>query len=269
MAYLFDHLSIVETAIRKSPFGFMTDVDGTISKTAPTPNEAKISPVFRDYLSLLTRKYAMVAAISGRSVINMRTMINIDSMVYVGNHGLEKWVGGALKQIKDAHSYVKLITTVQAELSSAINDPFITLENKGITLSIHYRLHPDHSEAKRIISTALQNSRKVNNLRIVPGRRSVSILPLVAANKGTSITELIREYGLYGGLYMGDDVTDIDAFRAIRTASRNSHFKGIAIGIISDEMPDTLESETDLTLNGVDDVERFLKWLLQPSLPSN
>ena len=56
---------------------------------------------------------------------------------------------------------------------------------------------------------------------------------------------------------------DIDAFRAIRAACRDLHFRGFAIGIISREMPEALVAEADFTLNGVNDVERFLRWLSQ------
>ena len=68
---------------------------------------------------------------------------------------------------------------------------------------------------------------------------------------------------MHGAIYLGDDVTDIDAFRAIRTASRDLDFHGFAIGIISQEMPENFVAEVDFTLNGVNDVERFLKWMSQ------
>ncbi|GAH64264.1 unnamed protein product, partial [marine sediment metagenome] len=46
-------------------------------------------------------------------------------------------------------------------------------------------------------------------------------------------------------------------------------FQGFAVGITSQEMPDTLTEEVDFTLNGVDDVERFLKWLSQTAVELN
>ena len=85
----------------------------------------------------------------------------------------------------------------------------------------------------------------------------------MGVNKGTAVLQLIKEYNLQGGIYLGDDFTDIDAFRAIRAASRDSNFQGFAIGITSREMPARLLSEADFTLNGITDVERFLEWLSQ------
>ena len=65
------------------------------------------------------------------------------------------------------------------------------------------------------------------------------------------------------GIYLGDDLTDVDAFIAIHAASHNLDFQGFAIGITSQEMPKKLAAEADFTLNSVTDVERFLQWLSQ------
>jgi len=92
---------------------------------------------------------------------------------------------------------------------------------------------------------------------------AIDLLPPVKVNKGTATLDLIQEYNLQGGVYLGDDLTDIDAFRAIHVACCDLDFQGFAIGIISQEMPEKLVEEVDFTLNGVGDVERFLKWLFQ------
>lgn len=78
--------------------------------------------------------------------------------------------------------------------------------------------------------------------------------------------ELIRVYNLQGCICLGNDTTDIDAFRAIHAASLNSNFQGFAIGIISQETPEKLVSEADFTLNGINDVECFLSWIFQTVL---
>ncbi len=135
------------------------------------------------------------------------------------------------------------------------------IENKGATATIHYRLCPEPEAARRYILEALENSIQAKSLRILPGRMSINLLPPVEASKGTAVSALIQEYNLRGGIYLGDDFTDIDAFRAIHAASRDLDFRGFAIGITSQEMPERLLAEIDFTLNGIDDVERFLEWL--------
>ena len=90
---------------------------------------------------------------------------------------------------------------------------------------------------------------------------AINLLPPVNMDKGTATLDLIEEYNLQGGVYLGDDITDIDAFRTIHAAGHGLDFQGFAIGIIGREMPERLADEAGLTLKGVADVERFLKWL--------
>ena len=105
MPYLFDHLDSVRKALVVSPFGLITDIDGTISEIAPVPQEAQVSPVCRGSLVILTEQLELVAAISGRPAVEAREMIGIDGMVYIGNHGLERWEGGVVKIVEGLERY--------------------------------------------------------------------------------------------------------------------------------------------------------------------
>ena len=184
-------------------------------------------------------------------------------MVYIGNHGLERWAEGHSELTKDVKDYPKVIKAVTEELSRLLSIEGISIENKGITATIHYRLCPEPETAMRDILAALENSVQAKSLRILPGRMAINLLPPVEASKGTAVSELVQEYNLQGGIYLGDDLTDIDAFRAIHAASHDLDFQGFAIGITSQEMPEKLVVEADFILNEVSDVERFLKWLSQ------
>ncbi|MFC2003581.1 trehalose-phosphatase [Chloroflexota bacterium] len=261
--YTFNYLDSIEAALRQSPFGLLTDVDGTISPTAPTPQQAKVSPLCRHYLATLCQQLALVAAISGRPAAQIKEMINIDGLVYIGNHGLERWADGHPELTKDARSYLAVIKTAIGELSPLLSIEGIIIENKGVTATIHYRCCPDPNSAEKHILAAVKNSPQAKKLKIIAGRMAINLLPPVTGNKGTATLSLIQEYHLQSGVYLGDDVTDIDAFRAIHTASRDSNFQGFAIGITSEETPERLTEEADFTLNGVSDVERFLKWMSQ------
>jgi len=90
---------------------------------------------------------------------------------------------------------------------------------------------------------------------------AVNLLPPVSINKGTTVLALIRDFCLRGAIYLGDEYTDIDAFRVIHNVPDDSAFQGFAIGVTSPEMPEGLVSEANFSLNGVADVERFLQWL--------
>ena len=266
MPYLFDHLDLIEKLLRQSPFGLIIDVDGTISETAPTPQQARVSPLCRHYLSLLGQRLALVAAISGRPAVEVKNMLKIDGVVYIGNHGLERWAAGHSEFTKDVKDYPEVIKAVIKELTPLLSIEGVRIEDKRVTATIHYRLCREPEAAQRDILVALENSTRTKRLRIIPGKMSINLLPPVEVNKGTAVLELIQEYNLQGGIYLGDDLTDVDAFTAIHSASRDSRFQGFAIGIISQEMPEGLVAEADFTLNGVNDVESFLKWMSQTAL---
>ena len=269
MSDTFDHLNLIQEAIRQPPFGLITDVDGTISKIAPTPQKAKVSPLCRRYLSRLCKHLALVAAISGRPAIEIRDMVGIDGMVYIGNHGLERWIKDHIELPNSADDYPRVIKSAVAELTSLLSIEGVSIENKGVTATIHYRLCPDPQLAEREILNAVGALTQARNLRVIMGKMAINLLPPIEVNKGTATLDLIRDYNLRGGIYLGDDPTDIDAFRAIHTACRNLNFRGFAIGILSPEMPEGLAEEADFTLNGVSDVERFFRWMLEDALQSD
>ncbi|GAI85986.1 unnamed protein product [marine sediment metagenome] len=80
-------------------------------------------------------------------------------------------------------------------------------------------------------------------------------------SKGSVVRELIESYHLRTAVYMGDDVADIDAFDTIRTLSRGTMFRGLALGVVGEETPPEVAERADLLLRGVSEVEAFLSWL--------
>ena len=267
MSFVFEHLDLIERILRRSPFGLITDIDGTISETAPTPQQAKVSPLCHHYLSILSQHLALVAAISGRPADEVKDMLKIDGVVYIGNHGLERWTEGHSEFTKDTKDYPEVIKAVIKELTRLLSIEGIRIDDKGITATIHYRLCREPQSAEKHILTILQSLPLARRLRILQGKMAINLIPLVEGNKGTATLDLIRGYNLQGGIYLGDDLTDVDAFKAIHSASHDSDFQGFAIGITSQEMPEKLVAEADFTLNGVNDVERFLKWMSQTVPP--
>ncbi|GAH58313.1 unnamed protein product [marine sediment metagenome] len=179
---------------------------------------------------------------------------------------LARWAEGHSEFTRDTEGYPELIKAVIKEVTPLLSMKGIIIEDKGVTATIHYRLCREPQSVEKYILTALQNLPLARKLRIMQDRIAIELLPPVEVNKGTATLDLIRGYNLQGGIYLGDDLTDIDAFRAIHSASHSSDFQGLAISIISQEMPEKLVAEADFTLNGVIDVERFLKWMSRAAL---
>jgi trehalose 6-phosphate phosphatase len=261
VSYVFNNLNAIKESLKQSPFGLITDLDGTISWIAPTHKQAVVSPLCLQYLSELRDTLPLVAVISGRAVAIVRKMVDIDGIVYIGNHGMERWSNNRTEYSSKAENYMKLIQIAVKRLDPVISATGVYIENKNVSATLHYRLSPQPETTREKALNLLQESPQLKSLRIVPGRMVIDVLPPIEINKGTAVLELIREYKLKGGIYLGDDLTDIDAFKTIHSTSLTSDFHGINVGIISQEMPEQLLKEVDFTLNSVADVEEFLKWL--------
>jgi trehalose 6-phosphate phosphatase len=190
-------------------------------------------------------------------------MVGISGLVYIGNHGLERGTGNHAEPPHRAGDYSRIVKSITKALAPLRSIAGVSIENKGVTLTIHYRLSPEPQAVEREILDSVKALAQAKDLRIIRGKMAINLLPPVEINKGTATLDLIREYGLQGGLYLGDDLTDIDAFRAMHTAAHNLNFQGFAIGVTGSETPEKLAAAADFTLNGVSDVERFLKWLTQ------
>ncbi len=166
MPYTFDHLDLIKEAIRRFPFGLITDIDGTISQTAPTPQQAEVSPVCHHYLSILCHHLALAAAISGRPAAEVENMVKIDGMVYIGNHGLEQWTEGHSEFPKGVQDYSRIVKAAIKELTPLLSIEGISIQDKGITATIHYRLCPEPQSATKDIRSALKDSPHTRTLRL-------------------------------------------------------------------------------------------------------
>jgi trehalose 6-phosphate phosphatase len=262
-AYLFHHLDSVEALVARPRCGLFTDIDGTISQIAPSPQEARVSATCRGSLSLLAKHLALVAVVSGRPVMEMRRMMGVEGLIYIGNHGMERWLGHGVELWPGSEEYPIKISQALDELTELLSIEGIAIENKGVTASIHYRLCPKPELAREAILAAIARSAAASELRVREGRKIVDIGPPIEADKGIAVLDLVQRYRLTGAIYLGDDLTDVDAFIALRRGVKGRPFKGLSIGVIAEEATPQVVSQANFTLNGVADVERFLTWLLE------
>ena len=188
-------------------------------------------------------------------------------MVYIGNHGLERLAEGRYEVSPEIRDSARVIRATLDQLKPHLEGEGIIVEDKGITASIHYRLSPEPEIVKKEIRHLLKNLPQAGNLHTIEGKMVLNLLPRTKSNKGTAALKLIKDYKLEGAIYLGDDLTDLDAFKAIREARARSDFQGLAIGVTSKEMPRELTFSSDLTVNGVAGVERLLGWMAQNLKP--
>jgi trehalose 6-phosphate phosphatase len=241
--------------LRLQPAGLFTDIDGTISAIAATPSEAVVTSEAREALRRLAGRLAVVGAVTGRAADDGVAMIGIPDLLVVGNHGMEwlhkgkRWVHPAADANRGALSSA-LIEIGEAVTAAGIAEG-IVLEDKRLSASIHYRLAADPLVARDVILAAAEAAAERHGLNITEGRFVVEVRPRVVINKGTAIIKLVREHALNGVVYFGDDITDVDAFVAIRTLRDSGAVAAESVAVLSAETHPSVSSMADVTVTGV------------------
>ncbi len=118
--------------------------------------------------------------------MEVRNVLNIDGIIYTGNHGLERWINGHSKFSKDVPGYSRVVKATIKELTPLLSIKGISIEDKRVTGTIHYRLYPEPHSAKRNILAAVKGSSHARSLQIIQERMTIDLLPPIEVNKGTA-----------------------------------------------------------------------------------
>jgi trehalose 6-phosphate phosphatase len=137
----------------------------------------------------------------------------------------------------------------------------MVVEHKGVTGSVHYRLVIDPSAAASAVELALAHQ-FADGLRITHGKQVIELRPPVDIDKGTAVEELVHGHHLRGAIYLGDDRTDLDAFRMLSALAAQGEFTSFAVAVLHPEAPAELAKTADLALASVEIMPAFLRWLL-------
>jgi trehalose 6-phosphate phosphatase len=207
------------------------DVDGTLAPIVARPELAAVPRATKTELERLAGLYLLVAFVSGRSGDEARRLVGLGGVSYVGNHGLEL----------DSRAH-----DLQAQIAAFRDAVDREVEDKGLTLSYHFREAPDEAEARAELE---EIARRAAAEGLVPrwGRKVLEIRPAVEADKGTAVQALIREASAQRALYAGDDTTDLDAFAALADAGLEH---AVRVAVSSDEAPPGLAAAADLVVEG-------------------
>ena len=259
-----DYLDSFSQILGEGRLGLFSDFDGTLTPIFDDPQDTTLSPAVKDILSELSKKMELVAVVSGRDVRTLREMVGLESVTYVGNHGLEVWRIGEDRPV----NAVQVPDGLSADVERGVGDigvPGLVLEDKGVSVAVHYRNSPDHTAARSELSQALTALAAARGLEIREGKMVLEIGPGAGVNKGTAVSRLAREFELTGAMFLGDDVTDGDAFDALHQLTSARGLKGAAIAVVDEETPEAVLRRADYHLSGVGEVEEFLRWMAYKS----
>ena len=216
-----NHWDAIAARIAQRP-GFLlaTAFDGTLAPIARTPSEAILSIETRALLRRLSNCRGMhLAVISGRALRDVRMHVGIDRIFYAGNHGLELQGPGMElhhPQGTKAHAELEQAVDLLVERTASLAGVFV--EHKGATAAVHWRLAPPATieELRQIVREV---AAPFSRLRLLTGRSVWELRPKEGWDKGEALRHLAIRLGSNpeNVLYVGDDATDEDAFRAVQS----------------------------------------------------
>lgn len=221
MDYLFNRIEKILAQLKsaKSIF-FFFDYDGTLTPIVSHPEQAILSEETKTLLLTLKKNPRfLLAIVSGRSLKNIRKLVGLKKIYYIGNHGLEIFTPQrGTKQIISKEVFLEL-ARIRNRLNSQMEDiEGILIEDKGNILTIHYR----NVDPKRVPPILMALKQEIRGSRVPLGlgygKMVFEIRPQSTVNKGTTALELLDQFGQEGvlPLYIGDDQTDEDAFNALK-----------------------------------------------------
>ena len=250
-------------AWREAPgsVAIFTDIDGTLAPIVPTPDMSEVPDELKELLGRLSERYLLVAGISGRKTEDALDLVGLADVVYFGNHGFEILRDGEVEVTPEALPYLEKVQELENNARQELAPLGAFVEEKGITASIHYRNAPPEVGEKSVDFVKREGERL--GLRITVGRGVVEARPPIRADKGTAVRALVEEYRPERAMFLGDDTTDLDAFRELVELREEGALKEILrVGVASEEGPPEITSEADIVADGVDGVDVVLRALL-------
>lgn len=251
----------------RSPAGLFSDFDGTLSPMASTPDGASIAPGVREVLQSLSGQIELVGIVTGRAVDDARARVDLPDILYIGNHGLEWADRGTHVEhpagIAAAASVATALRQIFLEFEAVTTTAGVIFEDKRLSGSIHYRLSEDPVEIGQILGTITESVAASHGLHVASGKMVFELRPSAAVNKGSALAEIVRGRGLQAAVFLGDDVTDVDGFRALKEIREKDGVETLAVGVLTPDSAPSVIAESDVLLDGVNDVVRTLEALSQ------
>jgi trehalose-phosphatase len=246
--------------VDKLPAVFL-DYDGTLTPIRERPEDAVISDSMREAVRRLA-ECVPVIVVSGRDREVVQQLMGLDNLIVAGDHGFDIWspTEGFIHHTEGA-SFDDLLHEVEARLRAELADiPGVLIEPKKSSVAVHFRLVAEEQRpaVKKLVDTIL--SEHPEELKVTPGKMVFEIQPGLDWNKGEAVLYLLKVLDLDRDdvipIYLGDDITDEDAFRAIAG-------RGVGIFVGSASNPETAAHITaaDYILNTIEEVEHFLNRL--------
>ncbi len=259
MEHLFKKLDTLKKQLHKSQAALFLDYDGTLTPIVERPELAILSSKTKNQLKKLAKNERFkVFIISGRALADVKRLVGVSNIEYVGNHGFE--IQGADLDFGDFSflRFREILEYLKWEITKELvffKGAFV--EDKGLGLSVHYRLLnlKDESIFNTFLKVITREFSSRGEIRITQGKKVFEIQAPLDWDKGKAVALILKNKELIHGkhkvlpIYIGDDVTDEDAFSVLKNT-------GITV-FVGELRP----SQAQYYLNNANEVVEFLKYI--------
>jgi trehalose 6-phosphate phosphatase len=253
-------VSLFKTDAGKS--GFVLDFDGTLSRIVPEPGGALLVEGGHEVLMSLSMDYKRVAMVSGRLALDLRSVVTVPGIEYVGLYGAERLIDERLFQPPDAERWRGMASRLARDAEVLILTEGLegaVVEYKDLAVSVHYRNASDPAAGEIIREWAAAAAPK-RGFDAGVGRMVVEMRP-AGISKASALEQVISESELAFVVCAGDDYQDV---KAMRRAHEVLGEGALAVGVASNEEPEGLREASDvMVFSPLELVELLRKFLLK------
>ncbi|HUF34114.1 MAG TPA: trehalose-phosphatase [Acidimicrobiales bacterium] len=231
----------------------LTDFDGTLAPIVDDPAAARPLDGVVEVLARLQERFAVAGVVSGRPVAYLLDHLG-GGLWLSGLYGLERVEGGRRIEAAEAGAWRPVVDEAAARAGEALP---VTVEHKGLSLTLHFRTMPDEEAGVRAWASAEATR---TGLVVRQAKASVELHPPVEADKGTVVRAAAA--GMAAVCFLGDDVGDLPAFDALDDlASGGVHT--VRIAVRTTEAPSEMLARADLVVDGPGGALALLRSLLE------
>jgi trehalose 6-phosphate synthase/phosphatase len=250
-----DFASMLGDFVKRRPLALFLDYDGTLASIASHPSLVRLGDSMHEALAACAKRPdTLVAVVSGRSLSDIRSHVPIDGVIFAGNHGLEI-EGPGIEPYR--HPDIAHYTDRAHELAARLGEvavPGAWVEAKGASLTFHFREAAE--DAHEPLAARARDIIRDAGFQARDALCAVEARPPIGWDKGHAVLHVLREcFGpgwseLLRAIYIGDDETDEDAFRALSGL-------GATFRVGAADQP----TRARRRLSGVDAVETLIRWV--------
>ncbi|HEY7280160.1 MAG TPA: trehalose-phosphatase [Actinomycetota bacterium] len=224
----------------------LLDFDGTLAEIVVSPELARPAVGAVDAVRAAVGRFAVVAVVSGRPTSDVRALLGVDGVRYLGLYGLEAASGaGAVPAAVSAAARVAAAAVAGTRV-----------EEKGGSVAVHYRQAPDPAAARAALLSAF--AEPPAGFEAIEGKMVVELVPAGRPRKGGAVRRVLEELRPSAAMYAGDDTADLEAFGELERQAAAGAIAVARVAVTGPETPGELSSAADIRVAGPAGMVRLL-----------